>query len=414
MTDLVVKEGTTARVGAVDGNLSVGKNARITSESGTKVVVSGAVTLAGGVSIDCNFECKSMKLEGRGWGPAGDVRVRGDLIVHESANLDASVRVDGKVRAGDLDVAGHLRSGSLASKRLRVGGHLTTEGSLRAEEVDVGGHMTVAEEVRIAGLRVGGHAEIGGGEISGEIRVRGHFTTTKKLVYGQVQVYGHLRLPAGSSGAKLVAHGKVEFEGDAMCRVIEIDGAGSVRGSCNADSVKINGTLGASGPLRVSDQLEVYGTAQVRGELECGSLSVGGKLAANSVTSAGRADIAGEVWTSRGLKAQELRVGTGSRVNGPMVGETVEIGAGVDLGGFWASMANLRSMGRMTKVDDVWGKEVRIARYSQAKRVYGEVVRMKSGSVAEEVNYTREVDVPTSAHLESGPKKIDRIPDPPL
>lgn len=413
MSETLVQRNSAATLGRIEGGLRAGANARLIAADGKTITVAGGAYFEGPVTIDCDFECQSMQVDGRGWGPGGDVIVKGDLNVHGSADINASVKVDGEVRAEDFDVAGHLLSGSLISKRLRVGGHLTTKGSLRAETVDVGGHMTVTDEVDLVGLRVGGHAEIGGGKISGEIKARGHFTTTRKLVYGRVQVYGHLRLPAGSSGEYLSALGKVEFAGDTTCKLMEVDGAGSVNGNCTAESVKVNGKFETTGFLHASEKLEVYGAAEAK-KFECGTLLVGGRLVASSILATGQADLAGEVRTERGLKGKDVRVGTGSRVNGPIVGETVEIGKGVDLGGFWEHAARLRTMGKLTKVDDVWGGEVRIGRYSQAKRIYGEVIKMQAGSMADEVQYTREADLPQGSRVEKPPKKVDKLPSPPL
>jgi len=414
MSDSAVGAGTTAKLGKIEGELKVGRGARIIPESGRRVVVTEGAYFEGPATLDCDFECKSMRVEGRGWGPGGDFVIRGALTIHGSADINASVRADGEVVSQDLDIAGHLQSGSVTSKGLRVGGHLTTRGSLRAEMVDVGGHMSITDDVDIAGLRVGGHAQIGGGKISGEIKVRGHFTTKKPLTYGQIQVYGHLRLPAGSTGEQIVALGKVELDGDTTCKVIEINGVGKVRGNCKADNLKVNGKFETTGGLRVSDKLEVNGSAETKKELECGRLFVGGRLTADSIVATGQADVAGEIWTEHGLKAKAVRIGTGSRINGPIVGETVEVGTGIDLGGFWAHATNLRSIGRMTRVDDVWGREVDINRYSQAKRVYADVVRMKSGSIADEVNYTKDVDVPDHTHVGKPPKKVERLPEPPI
>lgn len=414
MVGFAVKEGITARLGTIEGELEVGRNAKIVAESGHKVLVKGNAHFEGPAILDCDFECQSMRVEGKGWGPGGDVVVRGHLVVHERADIDASVRVDGEIDSEDFDVAGHLRSGSLKSKRVRVGGHMKTQGVLCAETVDVGGHMTVTGEVDLGSLRVGGHVEIGGGRISGEIKVRGHFSAAGKLAFGQMQVYGHLELPAGSSGERLTTLGKVEFEGDASCKVIKIDGVGKVHGNCVAENVEVTGKFDTSGALRVSEKLEVFGTAEAKNGLDCGTLSVGGKLTAESIVSAGEAKVGGQVWTSGGLKAKAIQLGTGSRVNGPIVGETIEIGASVNLGGFWGQMSNLRSIGRMTRVDDVWGKEVRVDRYSQVKRIYADVVRMQGGSVADEIVYTKEIDVPVGVHLARPPKKVEKLPDPPL
>jgi cytoskeletal protein CcmA (bactofilin family) len=414
MPGYVVKGSSTVKLVKVEGKLEVGRNATIRAETGRKVVVDGEAHFEGPVTLDCDFECKSMRVEGRGYGPGGDVNMKGNLVVHGRADLNASVRVAGEIVAEDLDVAGHLRSGSLMSKRLRVGGHLTVDGNLKAETVDVGGHMSVTKNVDLTGLRVGGHAKIGGGRIAGEIKVRGHFTTERKLDFGQFQVYGYLRLPAGSNGESLSAMGKVEFEGDATCREIEISGVGKAKGDFAADNVKVNGKLDTSGSLRVSGKLEVYGAAEVKKNLECETISVGGRLVAESVTSTGTADVGGQLWTAQGLKAKTVLVGSGSRVNGPIVGETVEVGGGIDTSGLWGLATSWRTIGQMTRVGDVWGREVRIDRYSQVKRIYAEVVKMQAGSIADEVNYTKEADVPKGSRVEKPPKKVDKLANPPL
>ncbi len=414
MADQLVDSNSSARLGHVEGDLRVGRDAVITAESGGKVLVTGGAFFEGPVRIDCDFECKSMRVEGRGFGPGGDVVVKGDLTIRGDADLDASVEVEGDVMAERLDVGGHLESGSITSEAVRVGGHLTTKGTLKSGDVDVGGHAKVMGEVDIANLRVGGHAEIGGGTIRGEIRVRGHFDSTKKLTYGTITVFGKIKLPTESKGERLTALGKVELEGDTSCKVMEVNGVAKVNGDCSTESVKINGKLAVAGSLKVAQKLEVFGTAEMKGKAECGALAVGGRLVSDSVTSGDEASVEGQVWTARGLRAKSVQVGSGSRVNGPIVGDTVEIGKGIDFGGFWANATDWSSMGRMTRVDDVYGKEVRISRYSRAKRVYAEVVKMQGGSIADEVNYTRVADVPAGVHLEKPAKRVARLPDAPL
>ena len=414
MTDFTVKDGATARLGKIEGDLKVGRRATILAESGGKVTVSGGAFFEGPVTIACDFECGKMRVEGRGFGPSGNVEVRGNLTVHGDLEMDASAEVRGTITAERVDVGGHLESMGIASKGVRVGGHLKTKGSLKAEDVDVGGHMSVAEKVDITNLRVGGHAEIGGGTVRGDIKVRGHLKTAGQLNYGVIQVYGNLTLPAGSRGERLNTLGKVEFKGDAFCKVIEVNGTAKADGDCGADSMKVNGKLSAEGALKVSDKLEVFGSAETKKDVECGTLVVGGRLVADKISSTGKADVGGQVWTTRGLKAKELAVGSGSRVNGPIVGDAVEVGKGLESGGFWAQVSSWHSVGRLTRVDDVHGKDVRIDRYTQAKRIFAETVRMQSGSMADEVNYTKEADISEGVHLENPPKKVDRLPDPPL
>ena len=406
--------GTTARLGRVEGDLRVGRGATISAESGDRVVVTGTAYIEGPADIDCNFECGRMRVEGKGFGPSGNVVVKGELLAQGELEIDASAEVRGTITAESIDVGGHLESLGATSKGVRVGGHMKIKGSVKAEDVDVGGHMTVDGNVDIANLRVGGHAEIGGGSIKGDIKVRGHFRTFGKLSYGTIQVYGHLTLPAGSEGESLTAHGKVDFEGDAFCKVLEVNGVANAKGDLATDSLKVNGKLDVRGSLKAEEKIEVFGSAETKGKVECGTFLAGGRMVANSVIASGKVDVGGEIWTSRGLKAKEITVGAGSRVNGPVVGEIVEVGKGMVFGGFWANVSTMHTLGRLTRVDDVYGKEVRVEKYSQAKRIFGETIRMQAGSMADEANYTKEADISEGVHLEKPPKKVDRLPEPPL
>ena len=415
MPEQFVEAGSTARLGSVSGDLRVGRSATIMAESGNKVTVAGAANFEGAVTIACDFECGSVRVEGRGFGPGpahGNVTVKGSLLVHGDLEIDASADISGGVTAEGVDVGGHLESGGISAKGVRVGGHMKTRGPLKAGDVDVGGHMSVDEQVDIANLNVGGHAEIGGGTIKGNVRVRGHIKTSAALTYGALQVYGHLVLPAGSSGDRLHALGKVEFEGDTRCKVVEVNGTARADGDFTADSMKVNGKLDVKGSLNISEKFEVFGSADAKDRVECGTLMVGGKLAAEKIDTSGRAEVGGEVRTARGLKARDVVVGTGSRISGPIVGESVEVGKG-PITSAWTALASLHNLGRMTRVEDVYGKDVRIDRYSRAGRVFTETVRMQSGSMADEVIFTKEADISEGVHLEKPPRKADRLPDAP-
>jgi len=414
MSDIIIKEGETIRLGTVDGNLRVGKNARIEAESGRKIVVAGIAQFEGRVTIDCDFECQEMRLEGRGWGPGGDVAVNGDLEVHESADLNASVRVAGGIVAGDLDIGGHLKSGPVKSRRVRVGGHLETEGTLASGDVDVGGHMTVRDGVALSNLRVGGHAKIGGGTISGETRVRGHLTTVKPLTFGSMQVYGHVILPAGSSGARLVALGKVVFEGDANCSELDVIGDAKINGGCNSEDVEVKGGMEVKRDMRVTGKFRVFGTAGIRGTIDCGALGVSGKLEAERIKADEKVDIVGEVNTTRGAKSVSVAVGKGSRVTGPLIGDQVVIGKEMDFGSAWGLPWWRNALGRTTNVEDVYGSSVKIGLNSRARRVFGDAVELESGAMAEEVSYTKALKLANDYHLTNPPAKIAKLPDRPF
>lgn len=412
MVEQFVKAGSTARLGRVEGDLKVGRNATIRAESGGGVVVSGRACFDGPAAIDCDFGCQSMRVEGKGFGPAGDVEVNGNLTVEEGADLDATVRVAGSLKAGNLDVAGHLRSGQLSTPRLRVGGHLEVRGELAAEEVDVGGHMTAYGEVKISNMRVGGHAKVGGGSISGEIRVRGHFTTTRKLAFGHLRAFGNTTLPAGSTGERLSSLGRVEFDGDASCRELEVTGGARVRGTLSTENVNLKGNLDASGDFAVSKRFQVWGSADISGALGCETLDVGGRLAAERASVTDRTTIAGEVRTSRGLKSKSVVVGKGSKVAGPIFAESVEVGSESDLGSIWGLPWWRGTLGRPTTVGDVHGAEVVIRARSRAGHIFGRTVELEEGAMAEEIVYTGEVKLPSKYFLTKPPRKVGSLPEP--
>ncbi|MGA2663472.1 MAG: polymer-forming cytoskeletal protein [Nitrososphaerales archaeon] len=413
MTDCEVRAGTTATLGTVEGELRAGRNVTIRAQSGGRVVVTGGATFEGAAAIGCDFECRSMRVEGRGYGPGGDVAVRGDLTVHERADINASTRVAGDVRADDLDVGGHFRSRSLTARRARVGGHMTVEGALKAESVDVGGHAKVGGAVDLVNLRVGGHAEIGGGKITGEIKVRGHLRTSKELSFGEVEVFGSLRLPAGSGGHRLKAIGTVEFEGDARCDELEVSGTARVRGDLAAESIEVRGRLSVSGSIRVVKKLRVYGTVDATGAIQCETLGVLGRLTAEHVTAAGHVDIAGEVNTAAGLKAGSVLVGRSSRVTGPLVGGEVEVGRETDFGSMWGLPWWRSAVGGTTRVEDLYGTTVRIWPNSSVGRVFGEVVELREGTVARRITYTSDLKL-SGGRVHDPPVKAEKLPDPPL
>jgi cytoskeletal protein CcmA (bactofilin family) len=416
MSDFTVKSGTTAKLGRIEGELKVGRNVTITAESGRKVVVTEGAYFEGPVNIDCDFECQSMRVEGRGYGPGGDVVVRGDLTVHSTADLNATVRVQGGVSCDDLDVGGHLETGALSSKRVRVGGHMKVRGTLESKVVDVGGHMTVLGAVNITDLRVGGHVEVGGGMIGGAIKVRGHFKTTKKLDYGHLEVFGNTVFPGGCSGESLTSMGRVEFEGDTACKELDIKGSAWVQGDCTSEKVEVNGKLGVRGSL-TSEALVVLGSTDLKGQLTCETVHVSGKLVSDRVIASGLVEVVGEVLTAHGTKGKDIVVGPGSRISGPLVGGQVDVGKEFEIGGgVWAKVwpGALSTIGKMTRVDDVYGKVVKIWRYSSAKRVFAESVELGNDSYVDKITFTKELKLPSNYRLGEEATKTSKLPEPPL
>src|ERR1035438_9540726 len=213
MTGRTVKRGETVMLGAVDGDLQVGRKATIKSEAGGKVVVSGDVIFDGGATVDCSLECGSVEVKAAPH-TGGTIKVNGDLTARKGVDVADSLEGSGTACAEGFDVGGHMGAGSVLSKRVRVGGPFRVKGALESDSVDVAGHLSALGKVKVVVLHVGGHAEVGGGTISGSIQVRGHIEVRSRLEYGELQTYGHVSLAGGSKGERLSVLGRVKFSGD--------------------------------------------------------------------------------------------------------------------------------------------------------------------------------------------------------
>jgi len=246
--------------------------------------------------------------------------------------------------------------------------------------------------------------------------VRGHFKTTKKLAYGRLQVFGNMVFPAGCSGESLKATGRVEFEGDTSCKELDVNGSAWVHGDCVSENVNVNGKLSVSGSL-TTKKLEVLGTSELKGQLACDELRVSGRLVAEKAFAGDRAEIVGEVLTTHGLKAKAVMVGLGSRVSGPLVGDEIDVGKQIEVGsGAWGKVwpGTWSTIGGMTRVDDLYGRVVKIWRYSSAKKVFAESVEVGVDSHVDKIVYTKDLKLPSKYHMGEEATRTDRLPDPPL
>jgi cytoskeletal protein CcmA (bactofilin family) len=414
MTDRTVKRGETARLGVVDGDLKVGRKATIMAEADGKVVVKGDVIFDGGATIDCSLECNSIEAKAAPH-TGGTVKVNGDLSALKGVDVADSLEVSRTATAEGFDVGGHMAADSVFTKRVRVGGHFNVKGTLDSDSVDVAGHLSAPGRVKAVDLHVGGHAEVGGGTISGRIQVRGHMEVASRLEYGELQTYGHLSLAGGSKGERLSALGRVRFAGDSSCRILEVKGAAEAKGDLSAEEVDLLGMMRVTGNLKVSKGFKVLGIADVRGRVDCQRLDVEGRLNADRVVTVDEADVSGELRTAGGMRASSIAVRRGGRVAGPLVGGQIEIGEKPGFGQWPSVWSEVRGrIGQMTEVEDVYGRSVRIAAYSRAKRVFAEEVQMEGGSIAHQVTYTKDLSLTSSAYMHLPPQKTERLPDPPL
>jgi cytoskeletal protein CcmA (bactofilin family) len=409
-----VPRGGSAKLGRVEGDLHVGRKATVRAESGGKLVVTGAVIFDGGAKVDCSLECSAIEVKAAPH-TGGTIAVHGDLGVLGTVDVADSLEVTGKASAEGFDVGGHLKAGSVLSKRVRVGGHLKVTGPLESESVDVAGHLSALGKVKVVDLHVGGHAQVGGGTISGSIQVRGHLEVGSSFEFGELQTYGRVNLPANSKGSRLSVLGRVTFGGDASCKVIEVKGAADAKGNLSAEEVDVLGVLRVSGSLKVSDHLKVTGIADVRERAECRKLTVEGKLSADMALAVDEADVSGELRTVRGIRSKAVTIRRGARVTGPIIGDRVEVGENPSFGQWPSAWSEVRQrIGQMTNVEDVHGRTVRIGPYSQAKRVFAEEVQMENGSTADQVTYTKDLILDTKYHINQTPQKTTKLPEPPL
>jgi cytoskeletal protein CcmA (bactofilin family) len=416
MQDREVGRDSTERLGQVDGNLRIGNRARIEAADGNLVVVSKGVYLEGGATLDCNLECESLQVE-----HGGTLTVNGDLTVHKLLDVVHSINSSGLIKAGEIDVGGKIRVKSIVCEgRIRVGGVLEVERDLEAKLVDVGGKSTIGGKVKLQDLEVGGLAVVNGGSISGKIRVGGKFESKSKIEFGDLEALGRISLPAHSSGNRISTYGKVTTSGDIECKLIEVNGMMQIDGNCKSEKVRTHGKLEVAGELEASDQLETFGATEILGDFRGANLRAGGKFRAKRAVVSSRIDIAGDVETKEGMKGDSVLVSSGSRCSGPLVAREIEVGKSystfASFSKEWIGQSmGYRLIGRETRVEDLYAKEVRLGHASRSRKIFAEVVKYEEGCIMDELTYTKELlgDYKKSYFVHP-PSKVTELPTPPV
>ncbi len=434
MSDFHIPRGQTVKLGVVEGELRVGNNATIEASNGKNVIVTGGVYLEGKAHVNGDLECDSiqsgiffsqmkeigsrsnrarLELTGK---YAGKLEMTGSLTVHKQLNVSHSVEVTGAINAADIDVGGKIQASSIKCGRIRVGGRADIENTFEASSVDVGGKVVAPGTVKIGDLNVGGEVEVGGGSITGNIRVGGKFTSKRQLEFGELLVYGKGFLPAGCRGHKVSTFGKLEVNGNITCDIIEAGGVIEIMGNCNSQKIEVDGKFEVTGSLFVSDGLKGCGTTEIEGNLECGQLRISGKLRSNKIIVKEEADISGKLETKEGLKAKLLIVRSGSRCEGVLIGERVEVGKSVDLGygGWGAAAVRWAQAGGMARVDDVYASDVVIGRMSRAERIFAETVKIEQCTSIEQITYTKELKTDSDVAISQPPQKVTNLPPAPF
>jgi len=410
-----VRKGSTAKLGRVEGDLGVAKGAKIVAADGKAVTVTGAAHFEGDAEVDCSLQCDSIVVD------RGVLKVSGDLAATRGVDVAHTVRVSGAISAEAIEVGGKMDAGSVSCKgSVRVGGIVEVAKALEADSVDVGGKIAVRGAVKLRDLSVGGMAEVGGGSIAGRATIGGIFESKAPLEFGEIRVYGKCGLPAGCKGKRISTGGKLFVGGDLSCEQVEVGGLAEVKGGLSSSKVTVNGKLNVLGSLSFTDALEIFGMGEVRGETKGVDLRVGGRLKTNKAVLSGAAEVAGEVETAVGLKAQSILVGRGSRCTGPLVGGRVELGSSEYVAANWSKswagqMASIRLVGRMTSVEDVYADEVVLGANTRCKRVFARNIQLGAGSILEQATYTGELrQGPHRVFITKPPEKVESLPPFPL
>ncbi len=433
MSDFRVRRGENAVLDRVEGNLILGNHATVQAANGKKVVVTQGVFLEGKALVNCDLECDSLQpktflskegnfLSGRaridltGRYP-GRLEVNGNLTVHKRLDIAHFIEAKGAILAENIDVGGKIFADSIVCSNLRVGGYAQIDKTFEAQTVEVGGKVYAPGTMKLGDLRVGGEARVGGGSITGNIRVGGKFNAEKALEFGDLQVYGRGFLPANCTGRRISTFGKLSVEGNIKCEFIEVGGFIEVHGDCQADRVEVGGKLEVSGSLSISDRLEGFGATEVEGNFTSGNLRVSGRFTANRIEVKEEADASGKIETRQGMKAKLLIVRTGSRCDGILVAERVEVGKSADLSwGNWGSKWAYKwaATGAMSRVDDVYAREVVLGPMCRAGHIFADIVKLEQGSAAEQITYTTELKMDLGAAVCEPPKKVTDLPKPPF
>lgn len=325
-----IKRGSVVRLDRVEGELTVGNNARIESSNGGIVSVSHGAHFEGSAQLNCDFECETLKVGHRGQQP---LRIAGNLIVHKKLEIGKSIEVAGTIQAEGIDVVGKIRTQLIKCDKFNT-----------LENTSVIGNLDCCE--------------------------------------------------------------------------MEISKATKVQGNCVAKNVGVNGHLRVQGTLEAAQSVVIYGLVNVSQVVKSPSLKIGGKFKALRANIDGEIDLTGEAETNQGLMGSTVIVETGSKCAGPIVANHIEIGKSgavlADRRGSWAGQSlKLRVIGKGTRVDEIYGKLVRLGASSQSNKVYSEIVEFEQGAVSNEVQYTSEIRGPFhTGHFRQLPRKITRLPIP--
>src|SRR5919198_6450603 len=193
MSNINVKRGSTVRLGRIEGELKVGNNARIeTTIDGGLVVVSKGAYFEGSAEINCSFECETLKVGYKGWGP---LRLAGNITVHKKLEIGGSIEVSGTVQAEEIDLVGKICAESIKCARFNALGNASVMGNLNCDD------MEISKVTRVQGNCV---AKTVG--VNGQLRLQGTLQSVESVViYGSADISQVVKSPSLKIGGKFRA-----------------------------------------------------------------------------------------------------------------------------------------------------------------------------------------------------------------
>ncbi|AIF83048.1 hypothetical protein NTE_00973 [Candidatus Nitrososphaera evergladensis SR1] len=389
--DVRVERGNSATLGRVEGNLKVEKNATIEAADGSnrQVTVAGSARFRGDCTINCDFECRSLKVE------KGTLRVAGNLLVHGDVDVENALYVDGSIAAeGGVAGGGIISAGSIKCRVVRVGGTLKVSDTLDAESVKVGGKVIV-QKAMLVDLSVGGQAEIGSGAVQGQIRVGGTLLSKSELEFDSITVGGRVELGT-AKGRGINVGGRLATTGDLACEKIKVGGIVEVGGNCSGATLEVGGETRVAGSLALTGKLGVGGDLQVKDTMTGADIGVGGRFKAGKAILTGWAWIGGQVETGAGLKAGGgIKIASHAECKGPLVGGMVELG-------------------KRCKVQDVYGSKVVAGKGAEAEKIVADEIEIHDGCTVGQTTYTRRLETGRNVTSKSASEKVASLPAFPL
>lgn len=192
-----------------------------------------------------------------------------------------------------------------------------------------------------------------------------------------------------SVGGVLHVDGSIEID------KMGVGGTVTIKGSVKAKEVSVGGRLKVDEDASVEDRLKVGGAVKIGGELKAGVVKVGGALEAD-VCFADSVKVGGKVETRRGSRTKTFEIGRKGRVIGPVVAEDVKISA-------YAS------------AEDIYANRLELGEHSSACNVYTREAYLKQGCrIMGELLYVEKLEMEQNVETYSEPRKVEKLPEPPI